>query len=327
MASYRLTSMRLAHWRLLRTGVHLERLAPTIPLSHTPSQTPQHLPGPPPAARSLTTTPSLSSGSSWLLSALPSFIPNPSHPPPPKTLRARRLLPYAPSQIYTLIADIDAYSRFLPHCTHSRVTRWTTPQPPPSSPPPPPNSPTPSPAHAATTTTVRHPALADLTIGWGPFTQTYTSRVYCVPGSVVEAVSGAAETSIPAAVLRAAGYDVPHQPQQPQQQQQQQQQRGAQGTCSAGHGGRDREMGGDGIFESLVTRWTVTPAAGPAGVTGGGGGGESEKGWTEVALSVTFRFANPALGFAVGQVADEKVGEMVEAFEGRARELFGPRRA
>ncbi|AEO62533.1 uncharacterized protein THITE_2106801 [Thermothielavioides terrestris NRRL 8126] len=310
--------MRLAHWRLLRTRVHLERLAPTIPLSRTPSQTTQHLTGPPPAARSLTTTTSLSSGSSWLLSALPSFIPNPSHPPPPKTLRARRLLPYAPSQIYTLIADIDSYSRFLPHCTHSRVTRWTTPpQPTPSPPPPPPNSPTPSPAHAATTTTVRHPALADLTIGWGPFTQTYTSRVYCVPASVVEAVSGAAETSIPAAVLRAAGYDVP-QPQQ--QQQQQQQQRGAQGTC-AGHGGsRDGETGAGGIFESLVTRWTVTPAAGPPG-------GESEKGWTEVALSVTFRFANPALGFAVGQVADEKVGEMVEAFEGRARELFGPRRA
>ena len=70
----------------------------------------------------------------------------------------------------------------------------------------------------------------------------------------------------------------------------------------------------EGIFESLVTRWTVKPTAGPTT-----GGGE----WSEVVLSVTFQFANPALGFAVGQLADEKADEMVEAFEGRARQLYG----
>jgi coenzyme Q-binding protein COQ10 len=70
----------------------------------------------------------------------------------------------------------------------------------------------------------------------------------------------------------------------------------------------------EGIFESLVTRWTVKPVARPTA-----GAGE----WSEVVLSVTFQFANPALGFAVGQLADEKADEMVEAFEGRARKLYG----
>jgi len=134
------------------------------------------------------------------------------------------------------------------------------------------------------------PALADLTVGWGPFTQSYTSRVYCVPGSVVEAVSGAAETTIPARTLEGVGYDV--------------------GSDKA------RERGAAaGIFESLVTRWTVHPA--PAGAVGVPG---TE--WTEVILSVQFRFVNPALGFAVGQLADDKLDEMVQAFESRARRLY-----
>jgi coenzyme Q-binding protein COQ10 len=112
--------------------------------------------------------------------------------------------------------------------------------------------------------------------------------VYCVPGEVVEAVSGRAETSISPEVLRRVGYE----------------------TLQDG-----REKLEGGIFESLITRWAVRPATGPGGKEGGE--------WTEVMLSVTFQFANPALGFAVGQLADDKVDEMVEAFEGRARKLYG----
>jgi coenzyme Q-binding protein COQ10 len=279
------------------------------------------------AARHLTTTTRLSSPSdnnnnnngggpsSWLFSALPSLnlpFPTPGNgAPAPKTLRARRLLPYPPAQLYAIIADIDAYAAFLPHCTLSRVTRWT------STPTPTPESTTPAESIAAATPAAgdhrgthpdtsgrRHPALADLTVGWGPFTQTYTSRVYCVPGSVVEAVSGRAETSIPASTLRALGYD-----ETPSNVD-----RGAARYKEA----QDKEMEG-GIFESLVTRWTVQ-AASPAVAPGTRmAAGE----WTEVTLSVTFQFANPALGFAVGQLADDKVGEMVEAFEGRARQLYG----
>ncbi|AEO56118.1 hypothetical protein MYCTH_2300663 [Thermothelomyces thermophilus ATCC 42464] len=257
----------------------------------------QHPPSQPKPAAAGTTTAirhvSTTAPRPWLLSALPNLVPGAnSGPPPPKTVRARRLLPYTPAQVYALIADVDSYKHFLPHCAHSRVTKWTTP----------PKHPPAQAAATTTTTPTRYPALADLTVGWGPFTQTYTSRVYCVPGEVVEAVSGSADTSIPREVLRSVGYELGEE-------------------CG---GGRPPRM--EGIFESLVTRWTVKPAG-----VGHGGGGPAARGrgegpascWTEVTLSVTFQFANPALGFAVGQVADEKVDEMAEAFEGRARRLYG----
>ncbi|KAK3308927.1 dehydrase and lipid transport-domain-containing protein [Chaetomium strumarium] len=295
-------TMRRAGPRLLATRAPLWRI-PTPPPSalplcaSSPAQPPNSfLPQLDHIRRAITTTtPRRSLGpASWLLSALPNFSPNPSppqpQPPPPKTLRARRLLPYPPAQIYTLIADIDSYADFLPHCTHSRVTRWTTTSSSSSAskPSPPPETP----AGQRAVVGERYPALADLTVGWGPFTQTYTSRVYCVPGEVVEAVSGRAETSISPEVLRRVGYETILQ-----------------------EDGREKLEGG--IFESLITRWAVKPATGP------GGGKEGREEWTEVMLSVTFQFANPALGFAVGQLADDKVDEMVEAFEGRARKLYG----
>ncbi|KAK4039439.1 dehydrase and lipid transport-domain-containing protein [Parachaetomium inaequale] len=262
----------------------------------------RHLPQPKPTTTTTRRPLSTTAPRPWLLSALPNLTPGANHPPPPpKTLHARRLLPYPPAHVYTLIADIDSYTHFLPHCPHSRVTRWTTPKPTTST------TTTPStPAQARSTAAAatqppagrdgtRHPALADLTVGWGPFTQTYTSRVYCVPGSVVEAVSGSAGTSIPADVLRAVGY--------------------GDADLQGGSGGEGKKM--EGIFESLVTRWTVKPVP----QQGGQEGGE----WSQVTLSVTFQFSNPALGFAVGQLADEKVDEMVAAFEGRARQLYGGR--
>jgi coenzyme Q-binding protein COQ10 len=112
-------------------------------------------------------------------------------------------------------------------------------------------------------------------------------------------VSGSAETSIPAELLRSVGY--------------------SDSDLPGGSGAEGKKM--EGIFESLVTRWTVKPttAAVPSQQGGKEGGGE----WSEVTLSVTFQFANPALGFAVGQLADDKVDEMVAAFEGRARQLYG----
>jgi coenzyme Q-binding protein COQ10 len=116
--------------------------------------------------------------------------------------------------------------------------------------------------------------------------------VFCIPGEVVEAVSGGASTTISAATLKEAGYDV-----------------SAGGSKSAG-------TEATGIFQSLVTRWTVRGAAAPKGES-------AARQWTEVELSVQFRFANPALGFVVGQLADEKVVEMVQAFEERAKRIYG----
>ncbi|KAK3402740.1 dehydrase and lipid transport-domain-containing protein [Sordaria brevicollis] len=250
--------------------------------------------------------------SSWLLSAVSSAAsalnaaapgggPNKNGSAPETTLRARRILPYPPSHLYNLIADVSSYDKFLPHCSRSVVTAWASA---PSSPEPAP-APTANGEAGGTQTPQgqgegngrerkKWPARGDLTVGWGPFTESYSSRVYCVPddGSglgIVEAVSGNASTNIPPAVLQQYGYKSPS----------------------------DTERM-EGLFESLVTRWTVRSVSAPGGIKSEAGGDK----WTEVALSVRFKFANPVLGVAVGQLAGQKVDEMVAAFEERARRTW-----
>lgn len=188
-------------------------------------------------------------------------------PSNPRTLRARRTLPYPPSLLYAIISDIPHYSSFLPFCTSSIVHSWTR-------------------------TTPPLPSLATLTVGWGPFpAESYTSRVYCVPGSTVEAVSGreAVGPSTGWDVLRRYGYE---------------------------EGGQSRKAGdrreGDGeLFERLVTKWTVKPV--------GGGNGETT---TDVDLRIDYLMANPIHQVAVGGVADQVADKMIRAFEGRAEELY-----
>ncbi|KAK0635325.1 dehydrase and lipid transport-domain-containing protein, partial [Bombardia bombarda] len=227
---------------------------------------------------------------SWLLSALPNL----AGPSSPQTIHARRTLPYPPAHVYNLIANIDSYSAFLPHCTLSRVTAWTNPSP----------SSSPREGNDGASTTTRWPARADLTVGWGPFTESYTSRVYCVPGELVEAVSGAAQTTIPASTLARFGYDV--------------------STLSPSSLLPSQKSGeaaaAPGIFESLVTRWTVRPVA---ATSSSGTAADVAGGWAEVTLSVRFQFVNAMLGHAVGQIASDKADEMVQAFEDRARALHG----
>lgn len=184
----------------------------------------------------------------------------------PRTLRAARTLPYPSDLLYAIISDIASYSSFLPFCTSSVVHAWT-----PTSPP--------------------NPSLATLTVGWGPFAaESYTSRVYCVPGSVVEAVSGEASAgpSTDWEVLRRHGY---------------------------ARGGeidnRRRRQRGDGdLFKSLVTKWTVEPVAGGDGKTG-------------VDLRIDYLLANPLHQVAVGGVADQVADKMIRAFEARAEKLYG----
>ncbi|KAK4203287.1 coenzyme Q-binding protein COQ10, mitochondrial [Triangularia verruculosa] len=218
----------------------------TIP-SFLPGAKPPALPQPPP--RQFSTTPSLP----FLSSLLPTA--------PTTTLTATKTLPYPPLSIYKIISDINSYRHFLPHCTHSLVTSYTP------------------------SRTNPLPKTGDLTVGWGPFTQSYTSRVYCIPYSTVEAVAGNAVPTIPGDVLREYGYD----PDELLY--------------------KDKGLEQGGVFESLTTKWTVK---------------ETKRGdGTEVGLTVTFRFVNPAVGLAVQSVADEMVGKMILAFEGRARELYG----
>jgi coenzyme Q-binding protein COQ10 len=60
----------------------------------------------------------------------------------------KQIVPYTPEQMFDLVADVGAYPRFLPWCVAARVRRRTEFQ-----------------------------LLSDMTIGFGPFRESFTSRV------------------------------------------------------------------------------------------------------------------------------------------------------
>lgn len=60
----------------------------------------------------------------------------------------RKVVPYTPEQLFDLVADVGSYPQFLPWCVGSRVRSRTA-------------------THL----------VSDLTIGFGPFRETFTSRV------------------------------------------------------------------------------------------------------------------------------------------------------
>jgi coenzyme Q-binding protein COQ10 len=60
----------------------------------------------------------------------------------------RQTVAYSPDQLFDLVADVSAYPRFLPWCVAARVRSRTDTQ-----------------------------LVADLTIGFGPFRESFTSRV------------------------------------------------------------------------------------------------------------------------------------------------------
>jgi coenzyme Q-binding protein COQ10 len=124
------------------------------------------------------------------------------------SLYERRILPYNSASLYTLISDIDSYSTFLPYCQDSKVTKWS----------------------AADDNGKIWPAEADLKVGWGGIQETFTSRVFCVPGSIVEALGGNAVSKLPKSDIKhhAPTFNTP-------------------GTAG-------------NIFTSMSTRWTVRPS-------------------------------------------------------------------
>jgi coenzyme Q-binding protein COQ10 len=60
----------------------------------------------------------------------------------------KQIVPYTPEQLFDLVADVDKYPRFLPWCVGARVRHRTD-----------------------------HQLISDLTIGFGPFRESFTSRV------------------------------------------------------------------------------------------------------------------------------------------------------
>ncbi|KAI0586936.1 Oligoketide cyclase-lipid transport protein [Pyrenophora tritici-repentis] len=110
------------------------------------------------------------------------FLPNPldalasaTKQPPPQILTAVRTLPYPSAPIYSIIADVPNYQTFLPYCQRSDTTKWSVPD---------------KQYHR------RWPSEAVLTTGFGGLTESFTSRIYCIPGRYVESVGGETETSL-----------------------------------------------------------------------------------------------------------------------------------
>jgi coenzyme Q-binding protein COQ10 len=113
------------------------------------------------------------------------FLPNPfataSGPSEaPQILTARRTLPYPSAPIYSIIADVPSYASFLPYCQRSDITHWSAPDK----------------AYGR-----RWPSEGILTSGYGQITESFKSRVYCVPGKIVESVGGDTETNLPTSAI------------------------------------------------------------------------------------------------------------------------------
>lgn len=68
-----------------------------------------------------------------------------------------KTVPYTPEQLYELVADVGKYPQFLPWCTAAKVKSRTETE-----------------------------AVADLTIGFGPFRESFTSRVLLTPHSLIK---------------------------------------------------------------------------------------------------------------------------------------------
>jgi coenzyme Q-binding protein COQ10 len=64
------------------------------------------------------------------------------------TYADRKLVGYRPDQLFDLVADVGKYPEFLPWCVGARIRSQT-----------------------------EHELVADLTIGFGPFRESFTSRV------------------------------------------------------------------------------------------------------------------------------------------------------
>jgi coenzyme Q-binding protein COQ10 len=192
-----------------------------------------------------------------------------------QSLTASRILPYESSRLYTFIADVDSYSTFVPYCLDSRVTKWSAPD----------------------KNGKRWPSEAELKVGWGGFEEAFTSRLFCVPGSVVEALSGEATTSLPKSDLSHHSDTL------------------------------DRPAISNSIFKSLSTQWTVKPFhyKPPNNRPQTHKTEHDSREQTEVQLTIDFQFSNPIYAALSKAVAPKVAGIMIEAFEVRARRLLdGP---
>ena len=192
-----------------------------------------------------------------------------------QSLKASRILPYNSSSLYTIIADVDSYSAFLPYCLDSKVSKWSS----------------------LDKEGKRWPAEGTLRIGWSGIEETFTSRLFCIPKSTVEALSGEATSSLPESELSHHS-DTLNGPEIP-----------------------------NSIFKTLKTRWTIRPFhyKPPSGNPRTDKAEHEPRDQSEVHLEIEFSFSNPIYAALSKAAAPKVAGVMIEAFEVRARKLLdGP---
>lgn len=215
------------------------------------------------------------------------FVSNPFSGP--STLVASRTLQYPHKVIFDIISDVSSYHHFIPYCVSSEVTKHSNPAP---------------------STGKTYPEEAYLTVGFdNNVSEKFYSRIYCVPDTVVEAVSGNSVTSLKAD-------EIGHHNARPERAQD--------------------PSRNETILTHLSTRWTLRPfpykppptsATHPSTThmnhaeTSPIPGQEK----TEVSLAIEYEFANPMYG-ALSSAAAPKVAEkMIEAFEKRVKAVVeGP---
>ncbi|KAJ5966539.1 hypothetical protein N7481_013253 [Penicillium waksmanii] len=198
------------------------------------------------------------------LPSLSSLLPNGNNDSPKRVLTATRTLPYAPPNLFKVISSVESYSQFLPFLTASTVT--------------------------ARDPETGNPTQAFLTVGYGPLSETFTSRVDCDPKNLtVEARSGAKY-----------GGD----------------EKGSGSSSGSGSGGSGLSGffpgASEGIFEYLSTRWELVPLDAK--------GGQPQ---TKVNLEVRFEFRSQMHATVMGAVEGQMAGVMIEAFEKRIHEMHG----
>ncbi|KAF2710535.1 hypothetical protein K504DRAFT_264734 [Pleomassaria siparia CBS 279.74] len=189
-----------------------------------------------------------------------------------QTLTATRVLPYAAHPIYSIVADIPSYASFLPYCQSSTITRWSTPD---------------------STYHKRWPSEAEISVGFGNLSESFTSRIFCVPGKIVESVGGATSTEL-------GEDDIAHH------------------LAENGTRGGDLERRESGLLTHLRSRWTIEGL--------GKRGGKEE---TEVTLSLEYAFANPLYSTLSAGAAPKVADLMIKAFEERVKSQLDsdPRKA
>lgn len=222
------------------------------------------------------------------------FLSNPLAPSI-QTITATRTLPYPSRAIYSIIADVPRYSDFLPYCQSSSITRWSNPD----------------------ADGKKWPEGAKIVVGWNNINETFYSKIYCVPGKIVEAVGGKSKTTL-------SKDQVAHHTE----------------SAGAEAQGGEETAADQSILTHLLTRWTVSPfvykpppalsTTNAASANAPEDPSESEsdlpaKEQTEVHLSIEYQFANPIYATMSAAVAPKVAGKMIEAFEKRvAQVLDGP---